>query len=85
MGCNFIVTGSRESSAHGAGADVVIVDEYAQFKDDSLYSTMEEALSARPDTMMICLSTLSHKMTNPMSSLINLVKASKQQGVDMSN
>ena len=81
MNISFTIMGSREASAHGKSADLVIVDELSQASSGALYSTMEESSSAKENSMVIGLSTVSPKTDNPLSELINAYVQQDKTGI----
>lgn len=77
--------GSRESSNHGEGADLIIFDEIAQMPNLELFNTMNEATSAKPNSVTMAFSTLSSKVDNPMTELIKLHKQAANEGRPLNN
>ena len=81
MNISFTVMGSREASAHGESADLVIVDELAQARAANVFQTMEESASAKENSMVIALSTVSERADNPMTEMINAYVQQEKTGI----
>ena len=80
MGCNMICVGSRESSAMGEAANVILFDELAQASSLALWNTLVESSSNVPNRFAVALSTMSQKPQNPMTQLLAMRDQAEDDG-----
>ena len=81
-GCKFQPVASREAGLHGLNCNVVLIDEIARMPDLKVYHTLEEALSARVNSMAISFSTMDERIDNPMTELMGQVEARRAAGIE---
>ena len=74
-GVKFQPVASREAGLHGLNCNVVLLDEVARMPDLKVYHTLNEAVSTRPNSMVISFSTMDDRVNNPMIELIGSVRA----------
>ena len=82
---SFKPVASRESGVHGLNCNVIFLDEIARLPDLRIFDTLDEATSTRPNSLIICFSTMDERESNPMTDLIGNVRAMDMAGIDTSN
>ena len=83
LGCNIVVVPAKESTIHGEGANLILVDEISQAPDLSIFDTLCESTIARPNSLVIALSTLSQKAQNPLTELEDKWIYARNSGISM--
>lgn len=73
---------SAEAGLHGENCNVVLLDEIARLPDMKVYNTLREATSTRPNSLIVCFSTMDERVNNPMIELIGSVKARRAAGIE---
>ena len=81
-GVKFSPVASREAGLHGLNCNVVLIDEIARMPDLKIYHTLEEAVSTRPNSLVISFSTMDERIDNPMTELIGNVEARRAAGIE---
>ena len=81
-GVKFYPVASAEAGNHGINCSVVLIDEIARLPDLKIFHTLNEAVSTRPNSLVICFSTMDERPDNPMTELIGNVEARKVAGIE---
>ena len=84
-GVSFKPVASAEAGIHGENCNFVLLDEVARMRDLKVYDTLNEAVSTRPNSLVVCFSTMDERVDNPMTELIGNVRAREMAGIDASD
>lgn len=79
---SFKPVASREAGLHGENCNVVFLDEIARMPDLKVYNTLREATSTRPNSLIVCFSTMDERVDNPMIELMGSVKARRAADIE---
>ena len=81
-GVKFQPVASREAGLHGLDCNVVLIDEVARLPNLDVVHALDEALSARVNSMAISFSTMDGRVDNPMTELMGQVEARRAAGIE---